>query len=212
MELVNGLSLGEYITFLKESNGKMKPEVIMRILFQVVSGLRHMHKDAHVIFRDLNPNNIMLDDKFNVKLIDFGLTVEARPEEKKEKISSIMNQSTQAVFEGSVFYSSPEVMENDIITYESDIWALGCIVYEMIKLAPPFSGDNALTIAKNVCEGNYQRLREDEFVYRDIIELIEKCLIVNWKERINIDDVCRILGPFLFDYMAKEKCKEKLFS
>ncbi len=69
MELVNGLSLGEYITFLKESNGKMKPEVIMRILFQVVSGLRHMHKDAHVIFRDLNPNNIMLDDKSGYDLI-----------------------------------------------------------------------------------------------------------------------------------------------
>ena len=206
MELVDGLSLGEYISYLKENNIYMKQDLIIKIILQIVSGLRHMHKHAHVIFRDLNPNNIMLDYSFNVKLIDFGLTVEQN--ESKGKVSTLLNQSVQPVFEGSVLYSSPEVMENDIISYKSDIWALGCIIYEMIKLRPPFNGDNPLTIAKNVCEGNYERLTENDFKLREIIELVENCLIVDWKKRITIDNVCQILGPFLFDYISETKSKE----
>ena len=207
MELVDGLSLGEYISYLKENNILMKQELVIKIILQIVNGLRHMHKSAHVIFRDLNPNNVMLDYSFNVKLIDFGLTVEEK--ENKGKVSTLLNQSVQPVFEGSVLYSSPEVMENDIITYKSDIWALGCIIYEMIKLKPPFTGDNPLTIAKNVCEGNFERLNEKDFKYEQIIELVNNCLIVDWKKRINIDNVCQILGPFLFDYISDTKSKEE---
>ena len=207
MELVDGLSLGEYISYLKENNIYMKQDLIIKIILQIVNGLRHMHKCAHVIFSDLNPNNIMLDYSFNVKLIDFGLTVEEN--ENKGKVSTLLNQSVQPVFEGSVLYSSPEIMENDIISYKSDIWALGCIIYEMIKLRPPFSGDNPLTIAKNVCEGNYERLTENDFKLPDIIELVNACLIVDWKKRISIDNVCQILGPFLFDYISETKSKEE---
>ena len=206
MELVDGLSLGEYISYLKGNNINMKQELIIKIILQIVSGLRHMHKTAHVIFRDLNPNNIMLDYSFNVKLIDFGLAVQEN--ENRGKVSTLLNQSVQPVFEGSVFYSSPEIMKNDIINYESDIWALGCIIYEMIKLRPPFSGDNPLTIAKNVCEGNYEKLNENDFKSEEIIELVHNCLIVDWKKRINIDNVCQILGPFLFDYISETKSKE----
>ena len=66
----------------------------------------------------------------------------------------------------------------------------------------------ALTIAKNVCEGNYERLTENDFKITEIIELVNNCLIVDWKKRINIDNVCQILGPFLFDYISETKSKE----
>jgi serine/threonine protein kinase len=145
----------------------------------------------------------MLDYSFNVKLIDFGLTVEES--KAKGKVSSILNQSVQFVFEGSVMYSSPEVMKNEIISYESDIWALGCIIYEMIKLKPPFLGDNSLTVANNVCEGIYEKLKEKDFGEKDIIKLVENCLIVDKKKRFNIDKVCQLLGPFLFDYVSEIK-------
>ena len=205
MELVEGLSLGEYISYLKDNNRKIDKELAIKIILQTVSGLRYMHRKTHVIFRDLNPNNIMLDYLFNVKLIDFGLTVE---ESKTKKVSTMLNQSVQFVFEGSVMYSSPEVMKNDIISYESDIWALGCIIYEMIKLKPPFSGDNSLTVANNVCEGTYEKLKKNDFDEKEIIKLVECCLIVDRKKRYNIDNVCQLLGPFLFDYFSEIKKDE----
>ena len=205
MELVEGLSLGEYLSYLKDNNRIMDKELVIKIILQIVSGLRYMHKKAKVIFRDLNPNNIMLDYSYNVKLIDFGLTEE---EGKTKKASTILNQSVQFVFEGSVMYSSPEAMKNEIISYESDIWALGCIIYEMIKLKPPFSGDNSLTVANNVCEGTYEKLKENDFENNDIIKLVENCLVVERKKRYNIDNVCEVLGPFLFDYFSEIKCGE----
>ena len=205
MELVEGLSLGEYISYLKDNNRKIDKNLAIKIILQTVSGLRYMHTKAKVIFRDLNPNNIMLDYLFNVKLIDFGLTVE---ESKTKKISTMLNQSVQFVFEGSVMYSSPEVMKNEIISYESDIWALGCIIYEMIKLKPPFSGDNSLTVANNVCEGTYEKLKKNDFDEKEIIKLVENCLIVDRKKRYNIDNVCQLLGPFLFNYISEIKIEE----
>jgi len=82
------------------------------------------------------------------EMMEFYLKNVPTEESKTKKVSTMLNQSVQSVFEGSVMYSSPEVMKNEIISYESDIWALGCIIYEMIKLKPPFSGDNSLTVAK----------------------------------------------------------------
>lgn len=72
-------------------------------------------------------------------------------------------------------YSSPEIRGNEIISYEGNIWALGCTIYGIIKLRPPFTGDNSLTVANNVCEGNYEKLKEKDFENKEIIKLVENC-------------------------------------
>ena len=207
MELVNGLSLGEYLTYLKENNISLKSELIIKIILQIVNGLKHIHKVSNVIYRDLNPNNIILDNYFNVKLIDFGLAMK-NDINNNSQISNLLNQSTELIFEGNILYSPPEIMKNETIVFESDIWALGCIVYEMIKLQPPFCGDTPLTIAKNACEENYEKLNDNDCKNDDIIELVNKCLVADYKKRINIDEVCQIMGPFLFDYLAKVRSRE----
>lgn len=86
MELVEGLSLGKYIPYFKENNRKIDNELAIKIILQIVSVLRYMHKQTNVIFRELNPKNIMLDYSYNVKLIDFGFTVD---EGKTKKVSTI---------------------------------------------------------------------------------------------------------------------------
>ena len=88
-----GLSLGEYISYLKENNIHMKQDLIIKIILQIVNGLGDIHKCAHA------------DYSFNFKLIDFDLTVEEK--KNKGKVSTLLNQSVQPVFEGSVLYSSP---------------------------------------------------------------------------------------------------------
>ena len=208
MDLVDGITLGEYISVLKENNTPCKEQLILNIISEVVCGLKYMHTKEGVIYKDLNPNNIMLDNNFRVKLIDFGLTIEQS--EKNDNISGVKNnssltQSVSPVFEGSIFYSAPEILNNDKVTVECDIWALGCIVYEMIKLKPPFDGDNPLTIAKNTCELNYEKIKENEVENKELYEIINKCLELDYKKRIKITEICKILGPFLFDKVESDK-------
>ena len=210
MELIEGISLGEYISHLKEKNTQINEEKIINITLDVVSVLRYMHKEVNIIYRDLNPNNIMLDNQFNVKVIDFGLAIDkSEKNEKNEKNvnNSLMNQSiNNTVFEGSLCYCSPEIMNNLKVNFGCDIWALGCIIYEMLKLKVPFDGDNPLAIAKNVCDFNYEKLNEDNYKNKEFVFLVQECLVSEDK-RISIDDICKVLSKFLFIRMDKEREK-----
>ena len=210
MELIEGISLGEYISHLKEKNTQINEEKIINITLDVVSVLRYMHKEVNIIYRDLNPNNIMLDNQFNVKVIDFGLAIDKNEKnEKNEKNmnNSLINQSiNNTVFEGSLCYCSPEIMNNLKVNFGCDIWALGCIIYEMLKLKVPFDGDNPLAIAKNVCDFNYEKLNEDNYKNKEFCYLVKECLVSEDK-RICIDDICKVLSKFLFVRMDIEREK-----
>lgn len=210
MELVDGVSLGEYIAVMKENNTPIKEKMILNIITEIACGLKYMHQKANVIYKDLNPNNVMLDNSFNVKLIDFGLTIEQCPDNKEgiRNVNTSLTQSVSPVFEGSIFYSAPELMNNDKVTYGCDIWALGCITYEMLKLKPPFDGDNPLTIAKNTCELNYERLNEKDIENKELYEIVTKCLELEQKKRISINEICKILGPFLFEKIEGDRVNE----
>ena len=210
MELIEGISLGEYISHLKEKNTQINEEKIINITLDIVSVLRYMHKEVNIIYRDLNPNNIMLDNQFNVKVIDFGLAIdknEKNDKNDKNMNNSLINQSiNNTVFEGSLCYCSPEIMNNLKVNFGCDIWALGCIIYEMLKLKVPFDGDNPLAIAKNVCDFNYEKLNEDNYKNKEFCYLVKECLVSEDK-RISIDDICKVLSKFLFVRMDKEREK-----
>lgn len=204
MEYVDGINLNEYITHLKEKEMPKQEKIIINILIEIVNGLHYMHKKANVIYRDLNPNNIMLTSQFDVKLIDFGLTIDNNFESSK-KVKALVSQSVVPVFEGSIFYSAPEIMNNDPITEKCDTWALGCILYELLMLKPPFEGDNPLSVAKNIVELNYQNIKENEIENKELIELINKCFVLKSDERIDINGICKILGPCFFEKMIIDK-------
>ena len=207
MEFIDGLTLGEYINHLKETNQKISKKIMIEILCQIVSGLRYMKKNK-IIYKDLNPNNILIYSKNKIKLIDFGLAIDLNlprnNNNEKEKIN-VINQSVSPEFEGSIFYSSPEVMNNELIDYSCDVWALGCILYEMIKLKPPFNGDNPLTIAKNICDLKFDEiLNKEDCDCDEIYEIIMRALVVNPRERISIEEICKILGEFILEILDKE--------
>ena len=84
------------------------------------------------------------------------------------------------------------------------MWALGSIVYEMFLLKVPFEGDNPLTIAKNVCELNYEKLTKKQFG-EEIYELVTRCLVIDTSKRIDIDSLCDIFGKVMFERMVIEK-------
>ena len=113
--------------------------MIWKLLICILSVLRYLHNDKKVIHRDLNPSNIMVDNKFNLKVTDFGLA--------KSLNSQTGPKMTQS-FVGTVGYSAPEIVQRHDYNEKADIWSLGCILHELMCLKPPFSGNNPLLLAK----------------------------------------------------------------
>lgn len=102
MELHEGMSLADYIQSLSEKKQKVKEEIAWNIFFQLCSALRYLHYDVRILHRDFAPSNILLDENFTVKLIDFGLAT------KWGTQSASANKS----FVGTILYSCPEMVQN----------------------------------------------------------------------------------------------------
>lgn len=138
MEYVEGLSLRQLM-----SRGDVSIEQALTITTQVCEGLQAAH-DAHIIHRDVTPANIMLhqnDTELTAKIIDFGLA-------RVLPSSNLTGQTLTATgfLVGSVRYMSPEQCRGARADGLSDIYALGCVLYELIAGTAPFDADNPLAL------------------------------------------------------------------
>ena len=112
MEFIDGLTLVEYINFLKETNQKISKEFMIEFFYQFIIGLKYM-KNNKIIYKDLNPNNILIYSKNKMKLIDFGLVkVLCLPRYNNKEIDkiNIFNLSVSFEFDGSIFYSNKKFL------------------------------------------------------------------------------------------------------
>ena len=97
--------------------------------------------------RDLKPGNIFLDEHQNVKLGDFGLARILNP-------GSVFAQTHV----GTPYYMSPEQIQEKKYNDKTDIWSLGCIVYELCALRPPFRANNHFNLANTINSGKFERI------------------------------------------------------
>lgn len=139
MELIEGMTLADYIQSMSEKKQKLTEDEVWDIFIQVCEALRYLHAERHVVHRDIAPSNIMISRQGVVKLTDFGLAKECGQQ-------SGMLRS----FVGTVVYSCPEIVQNMPYTSKADIWSLGCVIYELMSLKPAFAAMNPLTMAKKV--------------------------------------------------------------
>lgn len=133
------------------STDGVAPEAAQFYLAQLVDVLAYLHKNA-VVHRDLKPENILLDARGHLRLVDFGsaLVVEqgdvlARPPgqssdapEGGEAQRSGQGVEQGAPMMGTAEYVAPEVLRNEPVTHAADLWALGCVAYQVLVGKPPF--------------------------------------------------------------------------
>src|SRR5215468_911984 len=141
MEYVNGRTLKEVLT----AEGPLQPRRALEISADICAALEFSHRHG-IIHRDIKPGNVMLTRTGQVKVMDFGIA------RALASGASTMTQTSAVI--GTAQYLSPEQARGEAVDARSDVYATGCVLYELLTGHPPFVGDNPVSVA-------YQHVRED---------------------------------------------------
>jgi serine/threonine-protein kinase len=166
MEYVDGRTLADLIA----GGGRILPDRAIEIAIDVCRALEAAHAQG-VIHRDIKPGNIMLDEKGHVKVTDFGI---ARVVSTAETIAQ-----TAAVL-GTASYLSPEQAQGQPVDGRSDLYSLGCVLFETVTGRAPFLGDSPVAVAsKHVLEQPTPPSRLNPDVSPDLDAVILRALAKN---------------------------------
>lgn len=141
MEYVDGVTLRDII----HNDGPVPPQRAIEIIADACQALNFSHQHG-IVHRDIKPANIMISKNNAVKVMDFGIA---------RAIADSGNRVTQtAAVIGTAQYLSPEQASGQNVDARSDVYSLGCVLYELLTGEPPFVGDSPVAVA-------YQHVRED---------------------------------------------------
>ena len=140
MEYVDGVTLRDIV----HTEGPMPPQRAIEVIADACQALNFSHQHG-IIHRDVKPANIMISKTGAVKVMDFGIA----------RALADANSVTQtAAVIGTAQYLSPEQARGEKVDARSDVYSLGCVLYEILTGEPPFVGDSPVAVA-------YQHVRED---------------------------------------------------
>jgi len=186
LELVEGPTLSERIT-----RGVVPRDEVLDIAKQIAEALESAH-DHGVVHRDLKPGNIKVRGDGTIKVLDFGL---ARIEEPTARRNAHVSQSptltspahvtSRGVILGTAAYMSPEQARGEVADRTADIWAFGCVVYEMLTGRAPFRGASIADVLGEVLksEPNWALLPGD--TPQGLRRLLRRCLKKDRRDRLH---------------------------
>jgi eukaryotic-like serine/threonine-protein kinase len=141
MEYVEGDTLRDVL----RREGRLEPQRAMSLAADICGALDFSHRNG-IVHRDVKPGNVMITPQGAVKVMDFGIA-------RAVSDSAATMTSTAAVI-GTAQYLSPEQARGESVDARSDVYSMGCLLYELVTGAPPFTGDSPVSVA-------YQHVRED---------------------------------------------------
>ena len=163
MEYVDGMTLREY---LNERGGKLSSRETVHFISQILKALEHAHANG-VVHRDIKPQNIMLLDNGQLRMMDFGIA----------RISRADNPSLNGKAMGSVHYISPEQAKGYETDCTSDIYSVGVMMYEMLSGHLPFDAADAVEVAIKQISDKPRSLHEiAPEVPAALVEITEKAM------------------------------------
>lgn len=164
MELLENKTLKDYI----QEKGSLSSEITLKIAAQIASALEAAHK-AHIVHRDIKPQNIILNRNLVAKVTDFGIA-------KVTSATSATITSTEKTM-GSVHYFSPEHAKGGYTDAKSDLYSLGVVMYEMATGKLPFDAESAVSVAlKHIQEMPVEPIEVNPSVSKPLNEIIMKAM------------------------------------
>jgi len=182
MELVEGETLAQRL-----EKGPLSTSEVLRLGAQIADALDRAHRDG-VVHRDLKPGNVMLT-KSGAKLMDFGLARTSAPiqEAGATAVSPTMSRSLTAegTIVGTLQYMAPEQLEGKEADARSDIWALGCVLYEMATGARAFEGKSQASLIAAVLKVEPRSMTELQPLTPLALErVVKRCLEKSPEDRL----------------------------
>ncbi len=170
-EFVTGESMRDYV----RRKAPVPPDEAIALIRKIADGVAHCH-DRGIIHRDLKPENILISPEGQPVIIDFGLALT-----KGAHRVTYANLSAAA---GTPDYMAPEQVEGQRGDQRTDLYALGIMLYELLKGQPPFSGDNNLAVMSQHVRSAPPRLdRAVSTVSPQLAAVVARCLRKKPKER-----------------------------
>ncbi|BCJ53185.1 serine/threonine protein kinase [Actinoplanes sp. NBRC 14428] len=149
MEFVNGRTLKEVLA----AEQRLQTRKALEIIADICAALEFSHRHG-IIHRDIKPGNVMITQNGQVKVMDFGIA------RALASGATTMTQTSAVI--GTAQYLSPEQARGESVDARSDVYAAGCVLFELLVGHPPFVGDSPVSVA-------YQHVREDPKAPSDIV-------------------------------------------
>ena len=198
MEFADGGDLYQKIVENKKIQRLFEESDIWRIFIQLVKGLKALH-ELNILHRDLKSANVFLMKDGSVKLGDLN-------------VSKVARKGMGHTQTGTPYYASPEVWNDKPYGTKSDIWSMGCVLYEMITLRPPFRAQNMDGLYKKVIQGKFNRI-PNKFT-NDLFKIVQLLLQVSPEKRPSCAEILKnpiILKriEFFKSYSGEDDCEDQ---
>ncbi len=167
---------GDLAQLLKARHGRLLEEdVIWKYFVEICLALLYLH-NKKILHRDMKTMNVFLSKDFHVRLGDLG-------------VAKVLNQNTNFAHTmvGTPYYLSPELCQEKPYNEKSDVWSLGCVLYEMCALKHPFESRNQAALIMKIIQGKYDPLSTT--YSRDMIDIVTQCLQKDYRKRPTVHDV-----------------------
>lgn len=173
IEIANRGTLGGFVS----TRGALREKESVRVFCETLSAINYLHRHLNIIHRDIKTDNILFDDFFNVRLIDFGLGKITDP-------NVPMVQTTC----GTYPFTAPEILKHEKYDKEVDIWSLGVCLYIMSTCELPFKSNNQKVLIDQIIneEPNYPSKLGD-----DLVDLLKKMLQKDPTKRITPEEIAQ---------------------
>ena len=192
MEYCDGLDLRKFIEKYKNENKKIDKTTTYNFIINLCLGLKVIHNNK-LIHGDLKPENIFIDKYNKIKIGDFGISL---------KLENTRYAKSQV---GTFNYMAPEILKGENYNNKVDIWALGCVIYELCTLNYCFESPGIFNLCNKIISEEHEKI--DIKLYPvELQNLLDLMLNKNYKIRPNIEEVYKIAQKFI-NYKNEIKMK-----
>ena len=195
MEFVDGGDLAQLIQRQKRRRKYLPESRVAHVFWQICRGVNHCHKNR-ILHRDIKSGNIFLMKDGGVKVGDFG-------------IARVLDSTTALARTkiGTPYYLSPEICQEKPYNQKSDVWALGCLLYEMLALEVPFKAKDIMNLMRMIMFRHPQPIRGGNYS-SSMRNLVKSLLAKDPKRRPSVRQI--LTHPLFREFEGEKRGKESL--